>query len=84
MTYYKKYARRSRMDYRGKDLATVIEDIDTSYNHYGLLTRLDRVLALAKKGFKRDDVEYGLRHFIAMCPNKMIQRDLKKAYGVGR
>ena len=70
------------MDYRGKDLATVIKDIDESYNHYGLLTRPDRVLALTKKGFKQTDVEYGLRHFIAMCPSKMFQRELKKAYGV--
>ena len=80
----KHYARRSRMDYRGKDLATVIKDIDESYNHYGLLTRLDRVLALAKKGFKQADIEYGLRHFIAMCDNKGLRRDLREAYGIGR
>lgn len=72
------------MDYRGKDLATVIEDIDKSYNHYGLLTRLDRVLALTKKGFSHDDVEYGLRYFIAMCPNKVLRKDMMKAYGVTR
>ena len=80
----KKYARRSTMDYRGKDLATVIKDIDTSYNHYGLLTRLDRVLALAKKGFKQADIEYGLRHFINMCDNKALRKDMLKAYGVTR
>ena len=80
----KHYARRSRMDYRGKDLNTVINDIDTSYNHYGLLTRMDRVLALAKKGFSNADVEYGLRYFANMCDNKKIRGDLLRAYGVAR
>lgn len=80
----KHYARRSRMDYRGKDLDTVIKDIDTSYNHYGLLTRMDRVLALAKKGFNDADVEYGLRYFANMCDNKKIRGDLLRAYGVTR
>lgn len=78
------FNRRSTMDYRGKDLNTVIKDIDTSYNHYGLLTRMDRVLALAKKGFSQSDVEYGLRYFASMCDNRKIQHDLLKAYGVER
>jgi hypothetical protein len=72
------------MDYRGQPIDKVITDIDTSYNHYGLLTRLDRVLALAKKGFDDADIEYGLRHFIAMCPNKSFQKVLKTTYGVSR
>jgi hypothetical protein len=72
------------MDYRGKDLATVIKDIDTSYNHYGLLTRMDRVLALAKKGFSQSDVEYGLRYFANMCDNKSIRKVLLDSYGVKR
>lgn len=80
----RRFNRRSTMDYRGKDLATVIKDIDTSYNHYGLLTRMDRVLALAKKGFSQSDVEYGLRYFASMCDNRKIQHDLLKAYGVAR
>lgn len=80
----KHYARRSHMDYRGKDLDTVIEDIDTSYNHYGLLTRMDRVLALAKKGFSKSDVEYGLRYFANMCDNKSIRKVLLSSYGVER
>lgn len=81
---YKKYARRSTMDYRGKDLATVLKDIDTTYNHYGAFTRLDRVLALTKKGFSNSDVEYGLRYFINMCPNKSVRDLLKISYGVTR
>ena len=80
----KNYHRRSSMDYRGQDLATVIKDIDTSYNHYGLLTRMDRVLALAKKGFSDADVEYGLRYFAGMCKDKRTRRDLLKSYGVIR
>lgn len=80
----KNYHRRSSMDYRGKDLNTVIKDIDTSYNHYGLLTRMDRVLALAKKGFSDADVEYGLRYFADMCEDKRTRRDLLKSYGVIR
>lgn len=78
------FNRRSTMDYRGKDLNTVIKDIDTSYNHYGLLTRMDRVLALAKKGFSKSDVEYGLRYFADMCDNKSMRKVLLKAYGVER
>lgn len=80
----KHYARRSHMDYRGKDLDTVIKDIDTSYNHYGLLTRMDRVLALTKKGFSKSDVEYGLRYFANMCDNKSIRKVLLSSYGVER
>ena len=80
----RRFNRRSTMDYRGKDLNTVIKDIDTSYNHYCLLTRMDRVLALAKKGFSQSDVEYGLRYFANMCDNKKIRGDLLRSYGVAR
>ena len=42
------------------------------------------ILALAKKGVDDADIEYGLRHFIAMCPNKSFQKVLKATYGVTR
>ena len=80
---FKDYTRRSTMKY---DPATVtfeqaIIDIDTSWNENGLLTRLDRVLALAKKGYDKERVNGQLKQWIYdFCPWKDLQRELLRAY----
>lgn len=80
---FKDYTRRSTMKY---DPATVtfeqaIADIDTSWNENGLLTRLDRVLALAKKGYDKTEVKDQLKEWITdFCPWKDLQRELLRAY----
>lgn len=84
---FKDCTRISTMNY---DPATVtfeqaITDIDTSWNELGLLTRLDRVLALAKKGYDKVKVNETLNQWITdFCPWKDLQRELKKAYGIQR
>lgn len=80
---FKDCTRRSTMKY---DPATVtfeqaITDIDTSWNEMGLLTRLDRVLALAKKGYDKTKVKATLQQWITdFCPFKDLQRELLRAY----
>ena len=80
---FKDCTRRSTMKY---DPATVtfeqaITDIDTSWNENGLLTRLDRVLALAKKGYDKTKVKDTLQQWITdFCPWKDLQRELLRAY----
>ena len=80
---FKDYTRRSTMKY---DPATVtfeqaVNDIDTSWNENGLLTRLDRVLALAKKGYDKTKVRMTLEQWIRdFCPFKDLQRELLRAY----
>lgn len=80
---FKDYTRRSHMKYDPKTVTfdQAVCDIDTSWNEMGLLTRLDRVLALAKKGYDKEKVKEKLNEWITdFCPFKDLQTQLRKVY----
>lgn len=61
------------------DINTEIATIATKKRD-GILGRMDDVLKLAKKGYKKLEIEYGLRYFARQIKNTQLREIALDAY----